>query len=339
MLVITPTKSYVLPDKNGIVIVIDHQPPSPTNATIEADFETASVYQDQSYNNIEQIIKDHNIDVEHVYLDHYLYWLDFPYPHTCIPTMFLEFCDEFLLYAIPEEYSDEQNCFIMMNKRRENRLLVSAWFSQNKNVNFDYSQGWEVEYNDYNKIEEYTRLTPYKLGSFLNKKFIPYKNNVDGLINGCYNEPAPNKDDSVSGIKGMWNNIFKEKFCSSTFSIVAEPNFWEKGCLVTEKYLMTLYGCCFPIFCGGYGLPDQLTRIGFDVFDDIIDHSYQYEAHPGIRVLNALELNRELLENHSVKKLDYMDRHLKNLSLVREHLDSFKLQFSNSQFDRYRSSL
>jgi len=325
MYIILPGSIKTISGHDGIVIVLDHQPPL-TNPRIEADFETASVYQDQSYNNIEQIIKDHNIDVKHIYMDHYIYWKDFPYPHTCIPNFFLKSCKEFLLSAIPGEYSDDQNCFIMMNKRRENRLLVSAWFSQNKNLDFDYSQGWEVEDTDYNQIEEYTRLTPYKLDSFLDKKFIPYKNNVTSYYNN-------------EGNVAIWNNLFKEKFCSSTFSIVTEPHFWEKGCTVTEKYLMTLYGCCFPIFCGSYGLADQLTRIGFDVFNDIIDHSYQYEAHPGLRVLNALELNRELLENHSVKKLEYMDRHLKNLSLVREHLDSFKDQFNNSQFDKYLSSL
>ena len=94
---------------------------------------------------------------------------------------------------------------------------------------------------------------------------------------------------------------------------------------------MSLYGCCFPIFCGGYRLAEQLTRIGFDVFDDIIDHSYQYELHPGLRILNALELNRKLLESQNIRKLDHMDRHLKNLSLVRENLDSFTSQFNNIQ--------
>lgn len=331
MLLIHPTYTRLIPGNEEIVYVIDHQPQ--IVAGIEADFETSSIYQPQSYNSIEQIILDHCIDVKHVYMEDYLTWKDFPYPHTCLPYFFLEECKHFLSNADLGEYSDEQCCFVMMNKIRDHRLLVSAWFSQNKNIDFDYSQGWTSEDSHFLSLDECTRLTRYKLNSFLDKKFVLYKNSVTS-------NHDPSGYHANEGNVAIWNNIFKEQFCSSTFSIITEPPFWEKGCMITEKYLMTLYGCCFPIFCGGgYGLADQLKSIGFDVFDDVIDHSYQYEEHPGLRVLNALECNRKLLENHSLKKLNYMDRHLKNLSLVTEHFDSFKRQFSNSQFDKYRSSL
>jgi len=322
MLVITPNEITDLPGNNGIVVILDHQPP-PLNPLIEADFETSSIYCDQSYNSIEQIIKDYNIDVEHVYMKHYLHWTDFPYPHTCLPWIadLGNQCVSFLKKSVTTEYSDNQNCFVGMNKRRENRLLVSAWFNQNKHIDFDYTQGWEIEDDDFVRVEEYTRLTSYSFDGFLNKRFLPYNNNSPNTR--VYNTNELN----VS----VWNNVLKEKFCSSTFAIITEPIFWEKACSITEKYVMSLYGCCFPIFCGGYRLADQLTRIGFDVFDDIIDHSYQYELHPGLRILNALELNRKLLESQNIRKLDHMDRHLKNLSLVRENLDSFTSQFNNIQ--------
>jgi|SaaInl59LU_5_DNA_1037362.scaffolds.fasta_scaffold25278_2 hypothetical protein len=334
MLLIHPTYTRLIPIDDGIVYIIDHQPQlAQLVARIEADVETGSIYRRQSYNNIEQFILIYGIDVEHVYMEDYLTWKDFPYPYTCVPFYFLEECKHFLTNAALGEYSDEQCCFVMMNKIREHRLLVSAWFNQNKNIDFDYSQGWTSEDRDFSSLEELTRLTHYKLDGFLDKKFIPYKGS------SVTSNQSHDGYHAGEGNVAIWNNLFKEQFCSSTFSVITEPPFWENGCMITEKYLMTLYGCCFPIFCGGgYRIADELTNIGFDVFNDVIDHSYQYEEHPGLRVLNALERNRELLENHSFKKLNYMDRHLKNLSLVREHFDSFKLQFSNSQFDRYQSS-
>ncbi len=315
MLVIHPQNIYKTSDNDNIAFVMDHQPVL-FDCEILGDQETNSVYQDQSYNNIEQIIKDHNIDVEHVYMEDYLHWTDFPYPNTCVPEFFLQSCKLFLEHAGTAEYSDKQACFIMMYKRRENRLLVSSWFNQNKHINFDYTQGWEIEDADFRKVKEYLRFTGYSFTGFLNKKFIRNKHKNDS------NEDTRN----VSN----WNNVFKERFASSTFSIITEPTFWEKGCMITEKYLMTVYGCCFPIFCGGYGLADKLTTVGLDVFNDVIDHSYQYEIHPTLRVIKALELNRKILEDHSVKKLDYMDRHLNNLCLLRENLKSFKSLFSDS---------
>jgi len=328
MLLIDTANGIIKPGNDGWVFVIDHQPPvSWEDAKIEATDE--GVYVDKSYSCIESIIKKQNVNVEHVWWE-YLYWKDFPYPYTHIPNVVLKICKDLLKDVSAAEYSDEKNCFIMMNKRRENRLLVSAWFSQNKNIDFDYTQSWEIEDEHFDMVNEYTRLTPYKFNSFLEKKFIPFEGIDD-----------PTRYDNGKSFSALWNKIFKEKFCSSTFSIITEPTFWEKGCLITEKYLMSVYGCCFPIFCGGYAMPEQLTRIGFDVFDDVIDHSYQYEAHPGLRVLNALELNRELLENHSVKKLDYMDRHQKNLSLIRENLNSFmdQFKFGLDQYNKYFSNL
>ena len=316
MLLISTLGSIIEPGNDGEVYVFDHQPPMFWE--IEANNE--GVYIDKSYNAIEAIIKEHNINVEHVYMNNYLHRSDMLYDHTCLPWWFLMACDQYLKDTVDtHQCSDGKNCFVMMNKRRENRLLVSAWFSQNRHIDFDYTQAWEIENEHFVVIDELLRLTPYKFDSFLEKKFISSK--------------------EKRGSAKLWNDIFIEKFCSSTFSIITEPVFWEKGCTITEKYLMAVYGCCFPIFCGGYAMPEQLTRIGFDVFDDVIDHSYQYEAHPSIRVLNALELNRELLENHSVKKLDYMDRHRKNLSLVRDNLDIFKSQFNTDidQFNKHYS--
>ena len=323
MLVIKPLENYIIPGDNGIVFVRDHQPPCP-DFKIYGDFETGSVYQDQSYNNIGKIIKDHKIDVEHVYMDDYLQWTDFPFPYTCVPTYLFRVSNDFCKHAIVAEYSDENSCFIMMNKRRENRLLVSAWFNQNKHINYKYTQGWKTQDNDFVLLKELTFCTDYSFDGFLNKKFITYNNNS-----------PENYSNDVAGNHIIWNNVLNEKFCSSTFAIVTEPVFWEKAVFLDEKYLMAIYGCCFPIFCGGYGTADYLSNIGFDVFHDVIDHSYQYEIHPGLRVLNALESNREILENHNLKKLDYMDRHLNNLNLVKENLENLKSQFSDSQFEKY----
>ena len=59
MLVIQPYNIAKKPGNDNIAYVIDHQP-APLSPEILGDFFTDSVYQDQSYNNIEQIIKDHN---------------------------------------------------------------------------------------------------------------------------------------------------------------------------------------------------------------------------------------------------------------------------------------
>jgi hypothetical protein len=65
-------------------------------------------------------------------------------------------------------------------------------------------------------------------------------------------------------------------------------------------------------------MANDIKEIGFDVFDDIIDHSYQNEPNPAVRVLNALDNNKDILYGKTLKKTDYMHRHRKNLELVRQ---------------------
>jgi len=307
----------------GAVIVKDHIPPI-KNFKIIGDNETETQYVDQIYNPINDIIKKENYNASHIYLVDYLNWsepMDFPF--TCVPLFFLSTCKEWQSMIInTKDCTDDQACFVMMNKHRENRILVSSWLSTHgSSINFNYTQGWDPKDADYLLLSELTRFTEFGyLKTFLEKRFISYKNNPSS------NEPGSYFNDE--GNISIWKHILKPEFCSSTFAIITEPSYWTKACMIDEKYLMALYGCCFPIFCGGYGIADELSNLGFDVFNDIIDHSYQYEKHPSKRVLYALELNRSILENHTVKKQDYMDRHMKNLLLVRDNFLTFTKQFN-----------
>ena len=327
MLVITPSKTYYKDGEDNNVVLFHNSMPIEYHE-IKADYETGIKYIDQSYNVIDKIIQSEKFVCNHLYSDIYLSWHDMPYNSTWIPSLFLYECINFFedVFVDYTKFKDSITCFFAMNKRRENRLLISSWFSKHgSNINYDYTQGWAPTYNDSILLSELTRCTNFgHLSTFLEKKFISYKGqpstNNFNLPNGITH--------NYEGHKSLWNNVLGNKFCSSTFAIVNEPVFWEKAVMPTEKYLMVLYGCCFPIFCGGYKIAIGLSNIGFDVFDDIIDHSYQYEEHPTNRILRALELNRDLLEDSIIKKQDYMDRHLKNLKLVREKFIKFQKQFN-----------
>jgi hypothetical protein len=65
--------------------------------------------------------------------------------------------------------------------------------------------------------------------------------------------------------------------------------------MITEKTIMAIYAGTLPVWIGGWRLPDAMRDLGFDVFDDIVDHSYSTLADPVARLDQALIKNQRLL--------------------------------------------
>jgi hypothetical protein len=80
-------------------------------------------------------------------------------------------------------------------------------------------------------------------------------------------------------------------------SLVAEPVWDQPAAFISEKTVFAIESGTMPIWCGGWGIADAMRELGFDVFDDIVDHGYQYMDTAEQRVCQAVELNQTLLRN------------------------------------------
>jgi hypothetical protein len=92
---------------------------------------------------------------------------------------------------------------------------------------------------------------------------------------------------------------------------------------VSEKFLNSVYGCNFPIMIGSVGLVKFLSQMGFDMFDDIINHEYDQIQDPLDRICSAIDLNYELLTDSSrVQKLwlDNQHRFKQNINFARHNM-------------------
>lgn len=92
-----------------------------------------------------------------------------------------------------------------------------------------------------------------------------------------------------------FNNQLRSRYEHSFVEIVTETTFASPGFLITEKTLNSVYGCNFPIILSGNGAVSHLRELGFDMFDDVIDHSYDSIVDPFDRIVTAIETNRRLL--------------------------------------------
>lgn len=115
----------------------------------------------------------------------------------------------------------------------------------------------------------------------------------------------------------LYDKVFKH--CA--LSIVPETSFRDRGYGPTEKTLQSIYAGQFMIWAGPWKPAEVLEKIGFDVFHDIIDHSYQYIEHPGQRIAEAFIRNQSLIndiERQRELRIKHHARLQHNLDLARD---------------------
>jgi hypothetical protein len=81
---------------------------------------------------------------------------------------------------------------------------------------------------------------------------------------------------------------------SAKVNIVTETEYQPPTGIVTEKTLYAFAAEQIPIIIGHQGIVAQCQAMGFDMFDDLVDVSYDQMPNE-IRAQRAIELNRDLI--------------------------------------------
>ena len=81
---------------------------------------------------------------------------------------------------------------------------------------------------------------------------------------------------------------------------------------------MAFMGGNIPLWFGGWKIAHSLKKYGFDVFDDIVDHSYETLEDPYDRCTQSLERNLHLFELEKIQKIlaDNQHRLQSNVDLL-----------------------
>lgn len=195
------------------------------------------------------------------------------YPYVCLPTFLARENREFIQQQIVPNWNNKTTTFnFMINKPRTNRRRLLQLLEQHNLTDYCHSLAWKT--NNINSIP----VTNYMFGSEIALD--------QGVRNGSFNNAL------------TYNQLLKKSVFEPTcISLITEPAYYEKETIVTEKTLMALYAGTIPIWVGGWRIANYMTSMGFDVFDDIVDHSYQTQQDPERRCNLAVELNLDLLTN------------------------------------------
>lgn len=136
-----------------------------------------------------------------------------------------------------------------------------------------------------------------------------------------------------------YNNFLRDNvFARSAVALIIEtiePD-WHDNMTFTEKTLWAMLSLNFPIWLGGRKQAEIWKDVGFDTFDDIVDHSYQHLPDPIARIQQALESNRRLLTDLlyvSNLRHQMSDRLRQNRQLVMDGTIKKYLDHSTANFD------
>jgi len=221
----------------------------------------------------------------------------------------------------------------MSNKPRPQRMLISA-VCQNL---------FDINTIDYTFIENSIQ------NIIVDELLVDTEYN---FINQCLKQNWIRTDNSESlydlGINFYKNysevyaNIKNKLFDNTCTSIISEPAFYELGNMFTEKTIMSIYSGHFLIWPGMYKSAETFKNMGFDVFEDIIDHSYQYLEHPGRRIVEAFLRNMDFLNDIDLQnkcRERMLDRLNYNLQLIRSpeilKQNIIELQIGSKPMDYY----
>jgi hypothetical protein len=149
-----------------------------------------------------------------------------------------------------------------------------------------------------------------------------------------YNE---GKNDNVNNFKTKLVNYYQNSFVE----IITETSYTERAYLLTEKTLNSIYGMNFPIVLAGQGAVALLRKMGMDMFDDIIDHSYDKLDNPIDRMYYALERNKKLLIDSDYIKTQWKvcnPRFKKNLAWAKTTMYDFYEARTVELFKKWQKS-
>ena len=157
----------------------------------------------------------------------------------------------------------------------------------------------------------------------------------DNFDNGVlsYGIRIPLEEWNFDTYKGCKNELNWQRllpvYSNCKVNVVTETVYYDNPGIITEKTLMALLGLQIPIVIGYEGIVGHCERLGFDMFKDIIDISYDC-MHNDYRWKNAIKRNVDIINGN----FDYnslKERLLKNQDYVLNHWPNLLIeQFNNN---------
>ena len=260
------------------------------------DQPTLIYVQDHHYNEQDQCFHLQRLlngSTEHtVVFDHVVQHDEFLSNPVYFPALLAREMYEFNQQNIVPNWTNKTHAFnFMINKPRPHRAQLLSLIDQHWLSNYTHSLCWKQS------PVTSVAVTDFRIGA---ETVMDQGIRLGNYTNACIYQAL------------LQTQVFEP----SWVSLVTEPAYYEQETIVTEKTIMAICGGTIPIWVGGWRIADYMRSQGYDVFDDIVDHSYQNLNDPARRVEQAIIRNIDLLKN--VRPVS-VDRLTHNLDLLKKN--------------------
>jgi hypothetical protein len=247
--------------------------------------------------------------------------LDTKIPVCLLNYFFTEYAPQALKLSIVDSAAvDTCSPFnFMVNRKRINRHLmikILEYFDLIKHAKYTWSKV-DVNYDLSIIVQELDSIEDVWAQDIRSTILSPI--NLDQNWISTAKDVVSPKSNIKSSATDAWNQGLCSIFNDTAVSLISESVDYQSGIGFTEKSMYAVLGLNLPIWVGGKYQASEFEKLGFDVFDDIIDHSYQYCDTLIERCYRAIADNLDILSNLDLAaktRQNVMPRLLKNQQLM-----------------------
>ena len=204
--------------------------------------------------------------------------------------------------------------FSIAKQRPERHLLLKLieWFDLTS-YRYSWSE-FQRYFNMEHFLQEMTRIDqPWMTNELKIHMLHPVHQFEKRWTQNTENEVNNSDPMFVGGtMEWLWENVQQHLVPQTAVTMVTESGTdFEDNYTFTEKSGFAWLGLTFPIWVGSYKQADQARAMGFDVFDDVINHDYQHcetmfercyrAVADNLPILTDLALAQRLKQQHHAR--------------------------------------
>ena len=217
----------------------------------------------------------------------------------CVGSMQIQQTEYSQMTPVLNKNFDSTTTYISLNRAVRNHRLTNVCYllglglGKLGHISFDYTliqniNSWLDQVNWLLTTEQHIIYNNY-----IEPGFEKLRNGAE--VVGISNETQIRyKESLVNNVENFETNL-RQLYENSFVEIVGESVFAQTASNLSEKTLHTFHAANFPIILAPAGSVAHLRNTGFDMFDDVVDHSYDTIVNPFQRIITAIDSNIKLL--------------------------------------------
>jgi len=176
--------------------------------------------------------------------------------------------------------------------------LLSKEYYDNGYVTFNMKVPTLVKFDQYRNI---TKIPTYQLRSDFAKGYAKFKSKTFNHLK------IRNFDHETDRVASNYNINLLPVYEEVGVEIINGTMFFEKTPGLSEKEVQSVYAKNFAIYINGVGMAREIKKLfDIDIFEDIVDHSYDEIENHFERLTAAIDRNEHLLDGSTnIKELWY----------------------------------